>query len=473
MRLEKKSFLKTSAYAVFSQLVSLVCGLATSLLLPKVMGVDQYGYWQYFFLYSSYVGILHFGFNDGVYLKLGGKRFTDINKSEIYPQLLLISALQIVIGLAVGTYGYLFQDGPYKEIAYFLSLYIIVENIYKTLSFVLMSTDGMQYYSKTVIIDKASFILFLFIFLVLLHQYSFEYVITVYLLARVVALTCVFGHYGKICTSQVMPIVLTTKNLFAVWNNMATGVSLTISNLLSTFIIGSGRFFVEYSWGISVFAKISFAVSLSMFVLTFISQIGLVLFPYLCRMDSEKQSRLLDVLTFTVGLFAFCCFIGFVPLNFIVKEWLPKYEESLGYLMLLCPIALFETRMVLIYTTYFKTLKKQVVLLKINMISVVFAMVCYSLSANVLGSINMLVFSMLLSIMLRSYLCQIYLYRKLNQKLDKLVISIEILASFMLVLSYNILGSITLFVLCYVISLSLLIVTRKNKIAYCYSLFRK
>ena len=472
MKLEKKSFLKTSVYAVFSQLISLCCGLLTSLLLPKVMGVEQYGYWQYFFLYSSYIGLLHFGFNDGIYLKLGGKRFFDINKTEVYPQLIFVSLLQIALGFAVAGYAYVFQDGAFKEIFYFLSLYIVVENVYKILSFVLMSTDGMEYYSKTVIIDKASFILLLFMFLILLRQYQFEYVITAYLCARVVALLCVFWHYGKIFSSDLLTKTLTSKNAYAVLNNMTMGIPLTISNLLSTFIIGSGRFFVEYSWGISVFAKISFAVSLSMFVLTFISQIGLVLFPYLCRMDNEKQSQLLDLLTFVVGLFAFCCFIGFVPLNFIVKEWLPKYEESLGYLMLLCPIALFETRMVLIFTTYFKTLKKQIVLLMINFISVAFAIICYCLSVYVFCSINLLVFSMLLSIMLRSYLCQIYLYRKLNQKLDRFTIFIEILASLLMVFSYNVFGSIPLFVLCYIVAISLLIIFRKNKLRTCYSLIR-
>ena len=34
----KKGFLKTSAYAVFSQIVSLGCGIVTSLLLPKILG---------------------------------------------------------------------------------------------------------------------------------------------------------------------------------------------------------------------------------------------------------------------------------------------------------------------------------------------------------------------------------------------------------------------------------------------------
>lgn len=285
MNSNKKSFLKTSAYAVFSQVVSLCCGLVTSLLLPKILGIEHFGYWQYFFLCSSYVGLLHFGFSDGIYLALGGKKFSEINRKQYYPQLLLVSFLQMVIALLVALYSYLFLKGAYQVVFYFLGVYIIVENVYKLLSFVLMATDKMRYYSKTVVIDKVTFLGLLFVFLVLFNKDSFVNVIFSYLCARFIALAFVSTCFGGVFDFTVTSNLFARNNLRATCGNMIVGISLTISNLLSTFIIGSGRFFVEHNWGISVFAKISFAVSLSMFVLTFISQIGLVLFPYLCSME--------------------------------------------------------------------------------------------------------------------------------------------------------------------------------------------
>lgn len=126
---------------MFSQVVSLCCGLVTSLLLPKILGIEHFGYWQYFFLCSSYVGLLHFGFSDGIYLALGGKKFSEINRKQYYPQLLLVSFLQMVIALLVALYSYLFLKGAYQVVFYFLGVYIIVENVYKLLSFVLMATD--------------------------------------------------------------------------------------------------------------------------------------------------------------------------------------------------------------------------------------------------------------------------------------------------------------------------------------------
>lgn len=468
----KKGFLKTSAYAVFSQVVSLCCGLITSLLLPKILGIEQFGYWQYFFLCGSYIGLLHFGFNDGVYLKLGGTSFSDIDKAEYYPQLLLVSFFQIMIAIGLAVYSYLLARDAYQIVFYFLAIYIIFENIYKLLSFVLMATDKMRYYSQTVMLDKVVFLVLLFAFLFLLRQLTFESVIIANLSARFLALMFVVSRFGSIFDLKFISRAITPKCLKNVMQNMAMGISLTISNLLSTFIIGSGRFFVEHHWGISVFAKISFAVSLSMFVLSFISQIGLVLFSYLCRMDRERQRVLLDMLTFIVGVFALSCFIGFVPLSFIVKLWIPKYIESLGYLMMLCPIALFETRMVLIFGTYFKTFRKQVVLLKINLVSVIFAIACYYFSSSIVNSVNMVVLSMLVSIMFRSYLCQYYLYRYLHVRMDKVVIIVEVMASAIMILAYSQFNSMLLFVLSYALSLLALVLLRLGKIKRCYSLIK-
>ena len=64
------TFAKDASFAVMSQLISLLSGLVLSFILPKYISVANYGYWQLFILYTGYVGFLHFGFNDGLYLNL-------------------------------------------------------------------------------------------------------------------------------------------------------------------------------------------------------------------------------------------------------------------------------------------------------------------------------------------------------------------------------------------------------------------
>ena len=57
-----------------------------SLLVPKMLGVEEFSYWQLFLFYLSYVGLFHFGITDGMYLKNGGLTYDEINKKEIGSQ---------------------------------------------------------------------------------------------------------------------------------------------------------------------------------------------------------------------------------------------------------------------------------------------------------------------------------------------------------------------------------------------------
>lgn len=60
------------ATAFLAQGVSFLASVAMSLLVPKVLGVTAYGYWQLFVFYTSYSGFFLLGLNDGIYLIRGG-----------------------------------------------------------------------------------------------------------------------------------------------------------------------------------------------------------------------------------------------------------------------------------------------------------------------------------------------------------------------------------------------------------------
>ena len=94
--------LVTNALVAFSaQGISLVVSFVMSLLVPKVLGVASYGYWQLFIFYAGYSGFFHFGLNDGVYLVEGGKSRNEINKVIINSQFRVAVWLQVLIGAIV------------------------------------------------------------------------------------------------------------------------------------------------------------------------------------------------------------------------------------------------------------------------------------------------------------------------------------------------------------------------------------
>lgn len=103
-----KSLASNAIIAFLSQGVSLVVSMIMSLMVPKVLGVESYGYWQLFIFYASYCGFFHFGLNDGVYLIEGGKGRADIDKKSINSQFCFLVAMQSLIGLSIGVATFYF-----------------------------------------------------------------------------------------------------------------------------------------------------------------------------------------------------------------------------------------------------------------------------------------------------------------------------------------------------------------------------
>ena len=77
-----KTGIKNTIYVIAAQSISLILGIARTLLLPVLLGITNFGYWQVYLLYMSYVGIFALGFNDGIYLKYGNYEYDELPKEH-------------------------------------------------------------------------------------------------------------------------------------------------------------------------------------------------------------------------------------------------------------------------------------------------------------------------------------------------------------------------------------------------------
>ena len=96
-----KKLLLNSSYAITSNLLSLLVSTLVILILPKLIGVEEYGYWQLYLFYASYVGFAHLGWIDGIYLKYGGKEYSELGISNFYSQFILYAIFQGLISLGL------------------------------------------------------------------------------------------------------------------------------------------------------------------------------------------------------------------------------------------------------------------------------------------------------------------------------------------------------------------------------------
>ena len=104
-----------------------------------VLSVNDFGYWQLFIFYTSYVGFFHFGFNDGIYLLNGGKNYDELNYNEIGGAFWISFFVQLILGVVFAiicsffNYGF-FRENLFYTVRLYICLYLILRFVWDIFS---------------------------------------------------------------------------------------------------------------------------------------------------------------------------------------------------------------------------------------------------------------------------------------------------------------------------------------------------
>ncbi len=437
MSLFQSNLFKSTSLLSISQVLALFVSAVIILILPRFIPMSDYGYWQLFLLYAGYVGIFHFGYSDGLYIKFGGKDLKTLDGSELRMQFSVFLIFQLMFSLALIFFSFNWFSNINKRWVFLaVSVFLVIENYHKLLSFILLATNNVTAYAKSVIIDKILIMIFVFLLLAA-EELSLLNLLFIYIICRFVSLIYLIVLYPKF-----LPQIKNTARFGHAFTQIIEfckiGIILTFSNIFGVFILASGRLVVEHSWSIESFAQISLAVSLAFFIMSFISQISLILFPILCNAETIIQKKILKDGSLLIGFISVLGFGFYFLTYFFIKWWLPGYSESLTYLIYLFPIILFENKTQILYTTYCKSQNKLGLLMKVNFIVLLIALIMYLIAAR-FHAIELVLVTMFLSLMLRSVILHLYLFRFFKLKTEK-YFYIEIALSVAFILVYKLFG---------------------------------
>jgi O-antigen/teichoic acid export membrane protein len=433
--------------------------------IPKFLDIQDFGFWQLFIFYSGFIGFFQLGLSDGIYLKYGGKKFEQLNKKIIKSEILHFLYFQVLIGLLIIIYLF-FADLPYPRFYVILafSIYLVIGNLITWLGFLLLATNNIKRYSKSILIEKIFFIALLS-FIFLSDSLSVYSLIIVFISSKVISLTYLMYLYKDFRKIKIFNL---KKSIRFIKSDVSSGAILMMSNIASTLILGIGRFAIDDKWNIEVFGKVSLALSATYFFLLLLNQISFSLFPMLRLIQKDSQRKILKSGSYLVSNLLLAIFILYYPVVYLLNIWIPQYHESLQYLMILMPICLFEGKMQMINTTYFKTLNKQKALLTINLFVLFVSIVLTVLSAYVWESIYAILFTMLFCLALRYVISYIFLFKYYKLNIDSQVY-IEFFLSAIFIISLWNLSSLDSFIIYISIFTLYLFLSRKKllkEIAY-------
>lgn len=365
--MDVKKLAGNTTAAFLAQGVNVVVSIITTLLLPKIMGVEEFGYWQLFIFYVSYVGFFHLGLNDGVYLLNGGKTRAQIDRPAIASQFAFGMVYQSAMALAlmlVAWFGDVDADRGF--VVFMTALYLVVNNAWNYLGYTLQAMNETKRFSMSVALNGLVYIGPL-VLMILLRQTDFMPYVVFYTIARTVSLGYCLWQTRDILNSGLLPLKETAQ---LAWGSIRVGAQLMIANVASTLILGISRFLIDAAWGIEVFSIVSFSISMTTFILTFVNQVSMVLFPALRQEDDREVASFFVTIRDGLDLLLPASYLFYAPVVALLDLWVPAYHESLVLFALLLPLCVFDGKMDLVGTTYLKVLRGEGQLLRINLTTV-------------------------------------------------------------------------------------------------------
>lgn len=406
-----RSLASNTITAFAAQGVSMAASLVMSLLVPKVLGVETYGYWQLFVFYSGYTGFFHLGLNDGVYLIEGGKTRDEMDKKSINSQFIVGLIFQLVIGFCIAVASVLWAPEPQRAFVMFaFAAYMIIFNTSAYLGYVFQAMNETKLFSFMTMLDRGMFLIPLLAF-VTLRVDAFEPYVYAYLVARICALTYCCWHARDILSSGLLSPMSAVRKAVG---SIKVGCGLMLANVASMLILGVARALVDYEWGIEAFGKVSFALSIVNFFLAFVSQASMVLFPALRQgTDAERRSFYRGIRDMMEVAFP-GIYLLYFPVAWLLTLWLPQYSEGMRYFAILLPMCAFDTKMSVCCTTYLKVLREERTLLGVNLVAVAGSTVLSLVGVYVLRSLDAVLLGVVACVVGRSLWSERHLDGRMN-----------------------------------------------------------
>lgn len=398
-------------YSISAQILNFLVSLVSVLFIPKMLAVEQYGYWQLYLFYVGYIGFFYFGLGDGIYLRYGGKFYDELDKPLLGSQIHLLVLIEIVICLGLLFASFFLKNDYNKQVivvCFGINCIIVLPRA--VLLLLLQCTGRIKEYAGNIIIERLIFCILAVGFLTL-RKSRFEFLIVADICAKIIASVGVMILCHDIVFSERIKIRIAFSEFY---KNIAVGIKLLFANIAGMLILGVVQFGIERNWDIVTFGKVSFSLSISGFILAFINAISLVIFPVIKRSDQDNLPEIFKIFgnILTVVLIVFL--ITYYPIQKLLLLWLPRYTEAIRYFAILFPISLFEARAALLNNTYLKALREENAMFMLNGITVCISFVVTGLVIYVFNSLTLMMLSIVGLQIVKCLLPEFYLQKRMK-----------------------------------------------------------
>lgn len=445
-------------YTLVANLLNFAIGIITGFLLPKFLLVDDYGYLRIFTFYISYVGFMHFGFIDGIFIRYGSYDYNELPKAKFraYFKFLAIfqSAIMVLIMLGITLFN---KDAVRSSIMYFVVINMLIMNLTTFFAFIHQFTKQFKLFSLNLILTKLLYVLgCLSLFYVQIYSYT-PYII-LQTVVNLIILSIYIYYDRDIVFGKAEEL---RSNSQDIKENVRVGFFVMIGNFMNIIIIGIDRIFIDKLFTVTDFAMYSFAYSIISLFYILLNSLNTVMYPYLIRTDKNKLSDIYGTIKISVSIVIGASLSAFFVIKFIVLQFLNNYNDSLGILIFLVPTVLLSAQISVLISNFYKVLKLTKEYTKNNIIAFLLGLITNTIAYLIFRSTISIAAASLISFILWVLYSDRFFIKKLKVNLWRGIL----LEGFIIVLflSTGFLLNWYLGFLVYVIAFALFVITFYKK----------
>ncbi|MBR2641458.1 oligosaccharide flippase family protein [Candidatus Saccharibacteria bacterium] len=373
------SIKKGIVYVFIANVVNLIISLFTAFILPKILSVDTYANIKLFTLYVTYLGILHLGYSDGMYLRVGGKTIDTIDSKAAKTEFDTFKIFQIVMcflmmgaSLIVG-----------NQILLLCSLVVLPVGVSNYVRNLYVAVGEFKKYSRYTNIHTIMTFIVNLILLLIIKTDNYLFYIIAYVVVYFLYWVFIECELRKILGKPKRKIKF-EKNYLK--ENIGSGIFLMTGNFCNVIFTSIDRLFVKNLLGMVNFAYYSFAVGVENYLNIFITPISTTMYNYFCKQKSKE--RVVRVKRYSLLLAAAIVVFAF-PAKFVIELWLNKYLDSVSVLFFLVSAQYVAIMVKTVHVNLYKSNKQQKKYFKIMLcvigVSVLLNTIGYLLFKNMIA----------------------------------------------------------------------------------------
>jgi O-antigen/teichoic acid export membrane protein len=377
--LRANSFSRDMGTLVLGSVLAAVFGAMLVFVVPRITGVEDFGYWRIFLLYGGYVGFFHLGFGEGALLCWAGKSL-GLFREELQPSLKFLIALHLLLLVLGCLTAITLFPSRIRFVAIAVLVFAMLQNTSVLLQCALQA--ARQFRPVAVAAAAPSGLFLAFAALTLLRSRpDYRVLICCYLLAWLIVLgflwTTVrpFGPVSNISAWTIGKRYITI------------GWPITLANTAIGLVQSSDRFVLSSAVSIYHFAQYSLAASTMMVPLAIISAAARVFFPHLAASDRGEHPEIYGQATRLIVV-VWCVLLPYYfAVDVFVHRFLHAYVESLPVARTLLLGVLFIAAIQILQSSLFNLYGKQKHFLFYSIIAVGFSLVLAGTAVFFFGSL--------------------------------------------------------------------------------------